>query len=103
MDQTGDPLDRYITELLEAKQLPDNMENHAKLLEEVDAYLDDALMEALPDAAIEELEKVTDAGTVSSAMLEDLLRKAGADPDRIMGEALVRFKNEYQERSIYGK
>ena len=98
MNDTNHPLDQYVTDLLATKQIPDTPEDHAKLLHEVDSYIDDALMEAMPDSALVALDEATD-DAISSTMIEDLLKEAGVDPAKVMSEALTRFKAEYEERS----
>lgn len=100
MNETGNPLDKYITDLLEAKQTPDTMENHAKLTEEVNDYIDNALLEALPDEALDKLTDLAESDSMPDNIVEDLLREAGKDPAQIIKDALIKFKADYQERSI---
>lgn len=97
MNETGNPLDQYVTELLGSKQISDTMENHAELMNEVNEYIDSALLEALPDASLDQLSRAADDNTISDNMIEDLLKSNGADPDEIIKKALADFKEGYMK------
>ncbi len=100
MNETGNPLDSYVTELLEAKQIPDTMENHAKLVTEVSDYIDNSLLEALPEDALDKLTDLAESDSMPDTIVEDLLVETGNNPEMIMKDALVKFKTAYQERSL---
>lgn len=90
-----DPLDTYVADLLKERGQADTEEARQALLAEVNAAIDQALIEALPLKQLDELERATEEGSTDEALLEKLLNEVGADTDGIVSETLKTFRNNY--------
>ena len=91
-----DPLDIYLSELIAANGISDTPEAREALANEINAALDQALIEALPLAQLDKLENATkDGGELPDGFIEQLLNEAGIDPNVITGKALQEFRNNY--------
>ena len=91
------PLDEYVSGLLKEKQIPDTMENHAKLIEEVNNFIDISLANSLPDSELDALNIASDEGTISDRMIESTLEKSGIDIDAVIDRARADFKEKYMK------
>ena len=91
-----DPLDIYLSELIAAKGISDTPEAREALANEINAALDQALIEALPLAQLDKLENATkDGGELPDGFIEQLLNEAGIDPNVIIDKILQEFRNNY--------
>ena len=92
-----DPLEEYVVNLLKSKGEPDTPESRAALLEKANEAINKALVEALPLEQLAKLEDATKENQVDDSTVEKLLTEVGADPSKIISDAMNAFKNEYMK------
>lgn len=90
-----DPLESFVAGLIKAKGEPDTPERHAELLKEVNDVIDQAFLEAMPEEQLTKLEAAVKEEQVDDNLIEQLLAEAGANPDEIMRQALIDYRNQY--------
>lgn len=90
-----DSLEPYVVELLKAKGAADTPEARQSLLANVNAAIDQALIEALPLAQLDRLEAATQSRQINDGLVEQLLAEAHVDPSEIIKTTLATFKTTY--------
>ena len=92
-----DPIESYVSKILNMRGEADTTEAHAKLSEEINDAIDQALIGALPLPQLDKLEAAAANDTVSDTLIEQLLKEAGVDSKKIIQDVLQKFQNNNQE------
>lgn len=66
-----------------------------ELYEKVEDFLSQALVNALPDGGVADLDNMIDAGDVTPEKIKKLLDDAGVDSGAVIVNALVKFRELY--------
>ena len=94
-----DPFSTFVGEMLEAKQLQGiegdvrkqlEADLKAQLLDQIDR----AVVDALPDEKIDELNTLLDQG-VDEARIQEFIGESGVDVQRVTLETMLRFRELY--------
>lgn len=92
-----DSLKQYVSELIKKKGLSETVDLHQRLSQEVSAYIDQALLEALPLSQLDKLEEAAKDERVNDETIEQLLSESNIDPNQIVRDALDEFSKKYLE------
>lgn len=97
---TGDELDQFVEEMLTASEFSDVSENvHAQLVsdlkEELVNQINRALINALPDDKIDQLNALLDDENVNNAQIEQLIADSGVDTKDVAMKTMLRFRDSY--------
>lgn len=97
---TGDELDQFINEMLDAKQLPPmSAETRTQLVADLKQRLLDqinrALIDALPDEKMEEFERLLDDPTIGDGAIQQFIVNSGVDAKRVATATMLRFYDLY--------
>lgn len=95
-----DRLDVLIQEILDGKNIPETShELRAQLARDLKQRLlnriNRAVIEALPDEDIDELDRLTNNPRISEQQIQDFFRQSNVDVQRIANESIQRFRDEY--------
>lgn len=95
-----DQLDTYISNIIDAKQLPGitpqaKVDLIAEMKDQLLDLIDRALIEALPEDKVEELTALAaNEGTTDQA-LQGFIAQSGVDVEEVTATTLARFKDLY--------
>ena len=100
----SDELDKFINEILAAKQLPgvtDEVRTQlvADLRERLLDQINRALVNALPDEKINEFNTLLDDETLSDEAVQQFIASSGVDVRRITLQTMLRFSELYLKAS----
>ena len=88
-------LDKYVSQLLSEKGVPETPESHAAIIEQIDEVVNQALVDSLPIEQLDKLQQAVEAKTVDDDLFSSLLREANINVDEITNSALSKFRNDY--------
>lgn len=96
----GDDLDKFVADILEAKQLSGvNDEVRTQLLSDLKKELTDqinlALIEALPEDKIDGLNSMLDDPNVSDEEITKYIVESGVDVQRVTAQTMLQFRGLY--------
>ena len=74
---------------------PDDKEAHLALKQQVIAAINDAIIDALPTAQAEELNKLFEQGEVTPEKMSEIIAKAELDTTKITEETLDKLREDY--------
>lgn len=92
-----DPLDPHVTKILAMRGEPDTAEAHARLSQEINDAIDQAILEALPLQQLDKLEAAAANNTVTEDLVEHLLAEAHIDSKAIIDSVLQKYQNDTQK------
>lgn len=92
-----DPLESYVTKILNMRGEPDTADNRAKLSEELNDAIDQAILEALPLQQLDKLESAAAQNNVTEGLIDQLLAEANLDPKAIIDSVIQKYLNTNQE------
>ena len=100
----GDELDKFVADILEAKQLTSiTDEVRAQVLSDLKKELTDqinlALIEALPDEKIDGLNTMLDDPNVSDEAIQEYIMASGVDIRGVTARTMLFFKGLYLQTS----
>lgn len=87
-----DPLDSQVTKILAIRGEPDTAEAHAKLLQEINDAIDEALLEALPLQQLDKLEAALARNEATDDLVERLLAESNIDSTAIINSVLQKYQ-----------
>jgi len=90
-----DPLDSFVTRLLQQKGIADDSATHNQLKQEVEEAIDQAFLEALPLTQLDKLEEKSNTGEVDATYIESLLDEVGVKSEDVARDALSKFEDRY--------
>jgi len=99
----GDELDKFVAEILEAKQLPGVVDDEVRqqLISDLKMNLmgeiNKALIDALPDEKITELNALLDDPSVTEERVQEFIMQSGIDVQRITAQTMLYFRSLYLE------
>jgi len=99
----GDELDKFVEEILEAKKLPGVIDDevrqqlHADLKNNLLDQINKALINALPEEKIDELNALLDDDLVTEEKVQKLIAQSGIDVQRITTQTMILFRSLYLE------
>lgn len=100
MENTGDELDRFVIDMLEAKQLSGVDDNvRAQLVDDLKQELLDqinrALIDALPDDKLDHLNSLLEDESVPDGAIQQFMMDSGIDVKRVTAETMLTFRGLY--------
>lgn len=98
-------LDMYVEQLIAEKDLGDlddevKAEIHNDLKERVLFQVNRAVIAALPDAELDELNKSIDDGSINEDKMAELVKRSGINTDDIVQRTMVEFREVYLNGAI---
>ena len=86
----------YIYALMEEKgENPEDKEAHVALRQQVVAMVNDAIIDALPEAQTEEMNKLFEQNEATPEKISEIVAGSGVDTQAITEETLDKFRAEY--------
>jgi hypothetical protein len=99
----GDELDKFVAEILEAKQLPGVVDEEVRqqlandLKNNLLTEINKALINAMPDEKIDQLNTILDDPSVTEEKIQDFVMQSGIDIRRITTQTMILFRSLYLE------
>lgn len=87
-------LDEFVSGLLNAKGISDTPEEHANLLEKVNAKVDQAILVSLPENDFNQISQLSN-DPANEARIREILDNADIDAETITFDALKEFRDAY--------
>lgn len=98
----GDELDRFVSSILETKQLSGMDDDvHAQLIDDLKQQLLDqinrALIDALPEEKLDQFNALLEDESVSDDEIQQFILNSGLDTQKIAAKTMLRFRDLYLE------
>ena len=81
--------------LQEKGENPEDVEALSALKQQIIAVINDAIIEALPETEVKELNKLFEQDEATPEKMAEIVAKSGVDTETITEEALEKFRAEY--------
>lgn len=95
-------LEEFVEDILTDKKLPGltddvRLDVVADMVQTLRELIDRAVIEAMPDDNLEELNKLLDQPETTREQLTEAIRTSGVDTKRIAADTMLRFRELYLE------